>query len=231
MPKIVAIVQARMGSTRLPGKPLAEVFERTLLDLMLERVERARLLDEIVLATTTLRRDDELARVARRRGLAVVRGSETDVLSRFVSAAAATSADVVVRLTADCPLLDPAVIDDVVSLSRTLGRHADLVTNAPPSGRTYPDGMDVFSVDTLERVNELATDADDREHVTRRLHGVPFTCEVVDLNRFVGDVRITVDHAGDLERVREIFEDLYPRDPAFGLDDVLLWLDRHSRLC
>jgi spore coat polysaccharide biosynthesis protein SpsF len=193
---------------------------------MLERVERASTLSEIVLATTALTRDDELATIARRRGLAVFRGSEPDVLSRYVGAAALARAEVVVRLTGDCPLIDPGVIDHVVGVARhTLSNHVDLVTNAPHTGRTYPDGMDVevFTAQTLTRVDELATAAEDREHVTLRLHRAPFHLEVVNLIRSAGDVRITVDYQSDLDRVRAIFEDLYPRSPSFGLQDVLDW--------
>jgi spore coat polysaccharide biosynthesis protein SpsF len=231
VPRTVAIIQARNGSRRLPRKSLAPVLGRTLLDLMLERVERADTLSEIVLATTALARDDELAAVAQRRGLAVFRGSEPDVLSRYVGAAAVAQAEIVVRLTADCPLIDPGVIDRVVGVARrTLGDRVDLVTNAPRTGRTYPDGMDVevFTARTLTRVDELASTAEDREHVTLRLHRAPFHLEVVNLSRPAGDVRITVDYQSDLDRVRAIFEDLYPRSPTFGLQDVLAW-DRGDR--
>jgi spore coat polysaccharide biosynthesis protein SpsF len=226
VPRTVAIIQARNGSRRLPRKSLAPVLGRPLLDLMLERVERASTLSEIVLATTTAARDDELVTIARRRGVTVFRGSEPDVLSRYVGAAAVARAELVVRLTADCPLIDPDVIDHVVRVAqRTLGEDVDLVTNAPHTGRTYPDGMDVevFTAQTLTRVDELATAAEDREHVTLRLHRAPFHHAVVDLSRPAGEVRITVDYQSDLDRVRAIFEDLYPRSPTFGLQDVLDW--------
>jgi spore coat polysaccharide biosynthesis protein SpsF len=226
VPRTVAIIQARNGSRRLPRKSLAPVLGRPLLDLMLERVERASTLSEIVLATTTLAHDDELATIARRRGVTVFRGSESDVLSRYVGAAAVAHAELVVRLTADCPLIDPDVIDHVVRVAQhTLSEDVDLVTNAPHAGRTYPDGMDVevFTAQTLTRVDALATAAADREHVTLRLHRAPFHHEVVDLSSPAGEVRITVDYQSDLDRVRAIFEDLYPSSPTFGLQDVLDW--------
>lgn len=232
MPRTVAIIQARTGSRRLPRKTLAPVLGRALLDLMLERVERARTLDEIVLATTTLSRDDELAAIARRRGASVFRGSEQDVLKRYAGAAALARAELVVRLTADCPLIDPDVIDHVVRIARrTLGDEVDLVTNAPHSGRTYPDGMDVevLTARTLTRVEQLAIDPADREHVTLRLHRAPFRHAVVDMQKPAGEVRITVDDPRDLELVRAIFEDLYPRAPTFGLQDVLDWLGGEQR--
>lgn len=224
--RAVAIIQARTGSTRLPGKSLAPVLGRPLLDLMLERVERASTLSGIVLATTTLARDDELAAIARRRGTIVFRGSEADVLSRYVGAAAVVDAELVVRLTADCPLIDPDVIDHVVEIARhTLSCHIALVTNAPRTGRTYPDGMDVevLAAETLTRLDGLTNDPEDREHVTLRLHRAPFQQAVVHLGQPAGDVRLTVDYPRDFDRVRAIFEDLYPRIPAFGLRDVLAW--------
>jgi spore coat polysaccharide biosynthesis protein SpsF len=227
MARIVAIIQARNGSRRLPRKSLAPILGRPLLDLMLERVQRARTLSEIVLATTELARDNELAGIAARRGIRTFRGSEADVLGRYAGAAALARADLVVRLTADCPLIDPDVIDHVVGVARrTLSESVQLVTNAPRSGRTYPDGMDVevLTAQTLACLDALAGDAADREHVTLRLHRAPFRTAVVDLGEDAGEVRITVDYQSDLDRVRAIFEDLYPRSPAFGLRDVLDWL-------
>jgi spore coat polysaccharide biosynthesis protein SpsF len=227
MHRTVAIIQARTGSTRLPSKPLASVLGRSLLELMLERVQRARTLDAIVVATTTLERDDAIVRVAHRCGMSVFRGSESDVLGRYVGAAALMGADVVVRLTADCPLLDPAVVDRVVTAHRALSHEAQLVTNAPPLGRTYPDGMDVevFTRDVLARADALAASTVDREHVTRCLHRPPFRVAVVDLDPPAGEARVTVDDAADLDRVRAIFEQLQPRNPAFGLAEVIAWLD------
>jgi spore coat polysaccharide biosynthesis protein SpsF len=232
MARTVAIIQARNGSRRLPRKSLAPILGRPLLDLMLERVQRAQTLDEVVLATTELARDDELAAIAARCDVRVFRGSEADVLSRYAGAAAHACAELVVRLTADCPLIDPDVIDHVVAVARrTLSEDMQLVTNAPHSGRTYPDGMDVevLTAQTLRRIDAIATTAADREHVTLRLHRAPFHHAVVDLDKAAGEVRITVDYQHDLDRVRRIFEDLYPRCPAFGLEDVLDWLDARSQ--
>jgi spore coat polysaccharide biosynthesis protein SpsF len=231
MPGTVAIIQARTGSTRLPRKSLARVLGRPLLDLMLERVQRAVTLDEIVVATTTFERDDEIAHVARGRGATVFRGSENDVLGRYVGAASFADAQVVVRLTADCPLLDPAIVDRIVTARRTLGKDADLVTNAPPLDRTYPDGMDVevFTLDALVRADALATTIEDREHVTRRFHRAPFRSTVIDLDPPAGDVRLTVDDGEDLDTVRAIYEDLQPHNPAFGLAEMLAWLDASLR--
>jgi spore coat polysaccharide biosynthesis protein SpsF len=223
MPRTVAIIQARTGSSRLPRKSLAPVLGRPLLELMLERVARALTLDEVVVATTHAIGDDEIATVARGCGATVFRGSELDVLGRYLGAARHVAADTVVRLTADCPLLDPAIVDRVVATRRAHAGAADLFTTAPPVGRTYPDGMDVeaFSVEALLRVDALATGGRDREHVTSRFHRAPFKTSVIDLDPPAGEIRVTVDEARDLELVRAIFERLYPRDPAFSLEDIV----------
>ena len=221
MSRVVAIIQARMGSTRLPGKSLAVVAGRPLLATMLERVGTARALDDVWVATTDDPRDDPIVELAAAAGAGVFRGSEHDVLSRYAGAAVAAQADVVVRLTSDCPLLDPAVIDRVVG---ELDDH-DLATNAPPAGRTYPDGMDVEALTraALDRADREATATPDREHVTRFLHQGGFDVRVVGLERDLGDVRITVDTAEDLAVVRGLLETL---PNGFSLDDVLRALGR-----
>jgi spore coat polysaccharide biosynthesis protein SpsF len=210
-----------MGSTRLPGKALAEAGGRPLLATMLERIARARSLDAVWVATTTAPRDDAIVQLAADVGTPVFRGSEEDVLARYAGAAADAGADVVVRLTSDCPLLDPAVIDRVVA---ELEDH-DLATNAPPCGRTYPDGMDVEAMTraALDRADREATDQPDREHVTSFLHRGDFDVHVVNLDRDLGDVRLTVDTAEDLLVVRELLKALPER---FSLDDVLEALGR-----
>jgi spore coat polysaccharide biosynthesis protein SpsF len=220
-----------MGSTRLPGKALAPVLGRPLLQLMLERVQRARRLDTVEVATTRLARDDAVAEVAEQAGATCFRGAEQDVLARYHNAAEAAGARTVVRLTADCPLVAPEVIDEVVDAFVATGGEVDLASNAPPRGRTYPDGMDVevFSGAALGRAHAEATSPADREHVTTYMYRCLRVLEV-HLPRSLGDVRVTVDHAADLERVRAIFEELYPRDPGFTLADVIELLERRGEL-
>jgi spore coat polysaccharide biosynthesis protein SpsF len=210
-----------MGSTRLPGKALAPVGGRPLLATMLDRVRGAESLDDVWVATTEHPRDDEIDAVARASGAGVFRGSEDDVLGRYAEAAAASDADVIVRMTSDCPLLDPAVVDRVVSELDAF----DFATNAPPSGRTYPDGMDVeaFTRTALDRAGREARSHDDREHVTPYLHRGGFRVHVVHLDRNVGDVRITVDTSKDLQRVAALIDTL---PQGFTLDQVLRALGR-----
>jgi spore coat polysaccharide biosynthesis protein SpsF len=218
---VVAIIQARMGSTRLPGKSVAEVNGKPLLALMVERVREARAIDAVVVATTEAGADDRVAEIATGAGADVFRGSEQDVLARYVGAAAQASAGTVVRLTADCPLLAPEVIDHVVAEYERAG--ADLVTNAPLEGRTYPDGMEVevFSVATLAKADAAAVEPSDREHVTLVMKRPPFSMHVVHHTPDLGAVRITIDHPEDLERVRGVYEKLAPRHPRFTMDDVI----------
>lgn len=217
---VVAVVQARMGSTRLPGKVLMEVCGRPLLAHMLDRVARAGTIDAVWVATSTDPRDDAVAELAAASGHAVFRGSEQDVLARFAGAADAAGAATVVRLTGDCPLITPDAIDLVVGALGASG--ADLATNAPPQGRTWPDGVDAeaFPRDALERAASTAADPLDREHVTRWLHANA-RVEVVHHDPPLGDVRITVDTAEDLALVRGVLERLLPTRPQFTLDDVL----------
>jgi spore coat polysaccharide biosynthesis protein SpsF len=229
---VVAIVQARMGSSRLPGKVLAPVLGRPLLDLMLERLRGTRSLDELVVATTREARDDPIVAVAEAAGARTFRGDEADVLGRYHEAAARVDAAVVVRLTADCPIVAPDVIDRVVGAYAERDDGVELVTNAPPRGRSYPDGMDVevFSRDALERAHAHADAPGEREHVTPWFWREPARVVEVHLDPPHGDVRVTVDEPADLELVSGVIETLYPLDSGFTLDDVLAFLARTGKL-
>jgi spore coat polysaccharide biosynthesis protein SpsF len=200
---------------------------------MLARVALAGSLDQVVVATTALRRDDELAAAAAAAGATVFRGSEDDVLSRYAGAGETTGAATVVRLTADCPLIDPAIIDRLVHEYMRAEGGVDIVSNnAPPyESRTYPDGMDVevFSRAALERAQTEATAPEDREHVTRWMYLNDLRVRTVHLAEDRGAVRLTVDLPDDLARVREVADALAPADPEFSLDDILAWLDAHGR--
>jgi spore coat polysaccharide biosynthesis protein SpsF (cytidylyltransferase family) len=161
---IVAIIQARMGSSRLPGKTIADVAGRPLLLHVVERTQRARRVDKVVVATTDRSSDDPIADLCQREGIQCFRGSEDDVLDRFYRTAQAHGADVVVRITADCPLIDAAVIDKVIA--RFQAGDCDYVSNI--LRYTYPDGLDteVFSFAALERAWREAKKPSEREHVT-----------------------------------------------------------------
>ena len=217
--RVVAVVQARMSSRRLPGKVLASLGEHTVLELLLRRLARARELDEIVLATSTEPSDDPLEREAERLSARVLRGSLTDVLGRYLEASAAVDAEAVVRITADCPLMDPEVVDLVVREWREGG--ADYVTNTLEP-RSYPDGLDVevVSAAALRRAGELARDPADREHVTPyiRHHPETFSIQGVHLDPPHGDVRMTLDTPADLDDLRRLVDEV---GPDATMEDVL----------
>jgi spore coat polysaccharide biosynthesis protein SpsF (cytidylyltransferase family) len=233
--RTVAVVQARMGSTRLPGKSLAPVAGRPLLALLLERLARAAL-DDVVVATSTLPGDDVVAAAAAAAGVRAVRGSERDVLDRFHAAARALDADVVVRVTADCPLLDPALVDRLVALRTAEGLdYAALPTGDPstwPGLLRWPDGLDAEAMTraTLQAAWEEAIEPYDREHVTLFIKARPgrFAAGWLEPDEDLGHERWTVDHPADLAFVRRVVERM--EGTAFGYADVLALLARDPGL-
>ncbi len=206
---VVAIVQARMGSTRLPGKALAPIAGRPMLWHVLTRVRAARSAERVVLATTTDERDTPLAELAAALDVPVFRGSESDVLDRYHHAAGAHGAMVIVRLTADNPLQDPRVIDETVAL---FGRtDASYASNVHP--RTYPRGLDVevISRAALDAAWREATDPFDREHVTPYIWKQPERFSQVNLAAAQdrSSWRWTVDEVEDLAFVRAVYDRLW----------------------
>lgn len=229
----VAIIQARMTSTRLPGKVLADLCGRPMLAHMLERVARARRLDAVWVATTTNAADDPVAQLCQALGVAVFRGSESDVLGRYAQTAAQAKADVVMRLTADCPMMDPALIDEAVQAFES-GRY-DYFSNA--IRRSYPDGLDIeiFTRAALEEADAKSREPFQREHVTPYLRTGAYT-DVPTGNFRVGQMlapadfghlRWTVDAPEDLARVRRLVSEL-PAD--YGWMDAIALLTRRPEL-
>jgi spore coat polysaccharide biosynthesis protein SpsF len=214
----LCVVQARTGSTRLPGKVLQDLGGRPLLRFMLDRLADLRV-DQLVVATSVLDRDDAVVDVAFDAGRQVVRGSEGDVLARFVTALDAYPADHVIRLTADCPLADPVLIEGV--LARHLDRAADYTSNVFP--RTFPRGLDceVMTASALRTAHAEATDAAEREHVTPFLYRRPerFVLANMRNDAALGREGWTVDTAEDLAFVRRIVGDMR----AAGEADTFGW--------
>lgn len=215
---VVAIVQARMGSSRLPGKVMKPLAGAPLIDLMLARLDKAHTLDKVVVATTDQPSDDRLAAHLEKSGRHVFRGSQNDVLNRFVGAAKAHAADVVIRLTGDCPLIDAEIVDSMVEQFRKSG--VDYLSNIDPP--TYPDGFDteIFTANALFRADREAQSAYEREHVTPYLRTSPtFTRRNVAHQRDLSAMRLTVDEAADLAVVTGIVDALAP-NKHFGLDAI-----------
>jgi spore coat polysaccharide biosynthesis protein SpsF len=207
--RIVAIVQARMGSTRLPGKIMLPLLGEPVLTRVMRRAARARTIDEVVVATTTLIDDDAVVALAAAEGWPVVRGSETDLLDRYLNAVRAHDAEVVVRITSDCPLIDADVIDATVDAF--LAADVDYASNTlePP---TYPRGLDVEVIErtALERAGREDTDPAWREHATPYLYRHPelFRLLRVPADDDHSDVRWTLDTPEDYVLIARIYEAL-----------------------
>ena len=228
--RTVAVLQARMGSTRLPGKELLRTCGKPLLQHQIERVRRSTLLDALVVATSDSDSDAPVAALCEELGVPVYRGSLGDVLDRMVRAARPHEPRWLVRLTGDCPLADPAVIDDVVRACREDG--VDYASNAlHPS---FPDGLDVecMRFEALEEAWREARKPSEREHVTPFLHTQPQRYRLREVQHApdLSALRWTVDEAADFVFVSQVFEHLYPANPRFGMDDVLALLRRHPGL-
>ena len=229
-PNIVAIIQARMGSTRLPGKVLADIAGKPMLARIVSRVEQATLIQKVVVAISDATEDGRVAEFCERQKIAVFRGSEQNVLDRFYHAAKSQQADIVVRITADCPLIDPEVIDRVISAY--LRGECDYASNTLVY--TYPDGLDteVFSFAALEISWRDARRAADREHVTPFLRtSRRFRLRNVEseLGRSTRHLRWTVDQPCDLEFVSSVYAYFGPAK-KFGWRDVLGLLDAQPAL-
>lgn len=223
----IIIVQARMTSTRLPGKVLLPLAGVPMLTRLVQRLRRVQRADAIVIATTTNATDDAIAMLCNTLGVPCHRGSEHDVLSRYADAARLHGADVVVRITSDCPLIDPALIDRVIAAYQEGG--SDYVSNMLPPTWPYGMAVEVFSATALQQAHAGATQVAEREHVTPFIYGHPERYRLrnvaspVDLSQH----RWTVDTPEDYELVRRLFEALYPVRPHFTQNDILEVLDAH----
>jgi spore coat polysaccharide biosynthesis protein SpsF len=226
----LAILQARVSSTRLPGKVLAPILGEPMIARQVERIRRASRIDDLVIATSSDRSDDPLAAWAEAEGLTVYRGSLDDVLARFVGVIAVHSPDTVVRLTADCPLASPSVIDAVID--HFTASDVDYCSNTLTP--TFPDGLDVEVVRArvLTEVAEISTDPAEREHVTLGVYRRPERFSVANYagDRDLSSLRWTVDTADDLAFVTRVYEALYKTNPGFDTVDILDLIERTPSL-
>ncbi len=226
----VAVLQARMSSTRLPGKVLLRTCGKPLLQHQIERAQRAKHLDALVVATSTDASDDPLQALCDVLGVPCHRGSLDDVLDRFVGAARPFAPAYVVRLTGDCPLIDPDVIDRVITAAQQPG--VDYASNALHP--TYPDGLDAecMRFDVLEQAAREARKQTEREHVTPFIHTQPqrFALREVKNDVDLSSMRWTVDEPADFVFVSQVYEHLYAAKPDFRLADILQLLEREPRL-
>ena len=228
----IGIVQARTSSTRLPGKVLMPLVGEPMILRQLERISRAKTLDLIVVATSDDHSDDALASAIIDAGYDLVRGSLDDVLGRFIQVIDEYRLDVVVRITADCPLISPAVIDHVVAAFEA--SDADYASNTMVP--TYPDGLDVEVV-TAAALRQVATESSDmheREHVTLGVYRRPEQFSILNVSDPTGadhsDLRWTVDSPVDFAFVEQVYAHLLPTNPEFEYADVLAFLEKHPEL-
>ncbi len=221
-----------MTSTRLPGKVMADLVGQPMILRQIERLKRAKRLDQIVVATSTDASDDGLAERLLAEAIGVHRGSLEDVLSRFIGALDQFGPDdTVVRLTADCPLADPELIDATIALFDS--SNADYASNTPER-RSYPKGLDieVMRADVLRTTDAQATDPYDREHVTHFIYAQPERFKIAGLEQHAseGEVRWTVDRPDDLDFVRAVYEALYPRKADFTSNNVRVFVQSRPDL-
>ncbi len=229
--RIVTVIQTRRGSSRLPDKVLMPLAGKSLFVRQAERVKAARLSGRVVIATTTMPEDDAIADVCDQEGLDCYRGDALDLLDRHYQAGLAYNADVVIKIPSDCPLIDPAIIDQVIEFYQVHKDRYDFVSNLHPA--SWPDGNDVeiIPMRVLAEAWKEAVRPLEREHTT------PFIWERPERYR-IGNVamgggqdysmshRFTIDYAKDYTFIKAVFEELYPSGPMFGVGDILRLLER-----
>jgi spore coat polysaccharide biosynthesis protein SpsF len=229
---VIAIIQARMGSTRLPGKVLMEVNDRPLLAYQLDRISKSKKLDKIVIATSILEKDDVIENFCKEYGVDCYRGSENDVMSRYYECAKKYNPDTVVRMTADCPLIDPEIIDKVVQKFEC--DNVDYCGNTvPPESSRFPDGSDVevFSMKALERSNVEVKDTRLREHVTFQFwQDKNYTSNQYTQEKNWSKYRITVDYSEDFEVVEYVFSELKVKKIFGSLDEIIKIIDNNQEI-
>ena len=228
---IAFIVQARMTSTRLPGKVMRPVLGKPLLEYQIERLSKVPDIDKIIIATTSNDTDQPIIDFCVSRGLSFFRGSETDVLSRYYGAAVQYGVSTIIRVTSDCPVIDPEVLTDLIRLFRS-EPNIDYASNTLE--RSFPRGLDaeIFTFTALENAQMNATTSFQREHVTPYFYQNPhlFALKSLKCAHDYSAFRLTVDTAEDLQLITELITEMYPHKPAFGLEDIIELFRRRPEL-
>lgn len=232
-PKISATIQARMGSSRFPGKVLAPILGKPMLELQLERIRQSRLIDEIIVATSTKAQDDGIERLARKAGALCHRGSEGDVLGRVIGAFKQYRVELNVEFMGDSPLPDAALVDAFLGYFLKHAASCDYLTNRLKT--TYPPGAEItiYPASLLIRSEAEAVKPEHREHVGLHIYTTP-GYRVCNLEAPPGlrapDLYLLVDEPEDLEVIRAIYERFYPGNPGFTLAQVIAFLQEHPEL-
>ena len=231
-PRVLGIVQARLGSTRLPGKVLADLQGQPMIRHILDRVLRAQRVHAVVIATTTDLSDDALAAYAEHAGMGCYRGPVDDLATRLRDAAHAFGGDVLVRVWGDCPCVDPAILDE--ALDRLLTERLDYISNSIAAGRTYPYGLDfeIYRAELLERLCATTTDPFYREFPFEWVmaHRTEWAVGNMRLPEDWSHLYLTVDYPEDLALIRKVYQALYRPETAFGWREVVAWLTQQPAL-
>jgi len=230
--KIAIIVQARMKSTRLRGKVMQDISGKPMLWHVVDRLRQIKLKNDIIIATTTEKEDDMIADFCKKNSVNFYRGSEQNVLDRYYQAAKINKADVVVRVTSDCPLIDPEVSGRVISAY--LKNSGDFIGASNAIKRSFPRGLDTEAVSFsgLEKCWKMAEEPYHREHVTIYMHEHPelFKIYYVVNDRDLSSLRWTVDEKDDIDFVRQIYKRLYKQGKVFLMNDILKVLEKEPDL-
>jgi len=227
---VAVIIQARMGSTRLPKKVLLNLQGKSVLEHIINRVKKAKKIDKVIVATTIDKEDDRIAELCEKIGIDYYRGSENDVLDRYYQAAKKFGFKNIIRITGDCPLIDPGVIDKVVELYEK--ENLDYATNIMPP--TFPDGLDteIFSFASLEKAWSEAKLKSNREHVTVYIWQHPdlFKQKHIKNEVDLSDKRWTLDNPEDYEFIKQVYDNLYSSKPDFKTEDILQFLKANPEI-
>ena len=230
--KIVATIEARMTSSRLPGKPMLEVCGKPILGHLVDRLNAVPSLNAVVLATTRNQTDDVMVSYAKQIGIEVFRGDEDDVMGRVVEAGRSVDADLIVEITGDCPIIDPEIIEQAIRIYQ----HNTYEYVGNQHVRSYPDGMDVqvFALDILAKSESMTSEPLDREHVTLHIRNNP---EIFSHLNLVAppeihwpELGLTLDEQSDFELLKLIIEHFYATKPLFSCLDVVRFLREHPEL-
>jgi len=226
----LAIIQARTGSTRLPGKVLKKIFNKTVIEHVVERVNLAKKIDKVFVATTHKEEDLPLIKICVDAGFNIFCGSEKDVLDRFYQIAKLEKPKLIVRITSDCPVIDPDIIDLVIT--QHINFNADYTSNT--MNIPFPNGQDVevFSFDTLEKAWKNSILLSDREHVTPyiKFNKESFKLHFIESTKDLSSLRLTLDEEVDLKLIEIIYNNLYEKNNYFGMKEILTLFNEQPEL-
>ena len=232
--KVVCLVLARVGSTRLPGKILKEICGKTILHHEIDRLKKCKEIDEIVIATTDKEDDDKIVNEAKKLSVKYFRGSENDVLSRFYYSAKENNADIIVRVTSDCPCIDFEILDKMLIYFKDKYKEKQVDYLSNTIKRTYPRGYDIeiFTFSALEKSYINAKKEYEREHVTPYIYDKTnnFLKLSFENTEDYSKYRVTLDTIEDFIVIKNIFENLYYKNPYFKLNDVVQYLNNNLHI-